>query len=652
MSKKPTYEELEQLVRKLERDESERKRSGVPLRIFKEALENSTDAVGMSTPQGQHFYQNKAFEELFGIIGENPPETLYVDKRVGEEVFRIIMSGGQWTGEVNMYAKDGQILDIHLRAYANKDENGNIISLVGIHTDITERKLAEAVLRDNEEKFRTMFNRHNAIMLLIEPGNGHIIDANYSAANFYGYTTDKLRTMAIQEINVLPPEEIAAERNRAIASEQNYFIFPHRLANGEIKTVEVHSSPIFVKEKELLFSVIHDITERKQMEALLKESEEKFRLMTEQNLLGVIILQDGFVQYVNQAAAILTEYSVQEALNWELNGFARLFHPDDLKFVMQQAQKKQEGAKDVVTHYSYRIITKSGKVKWLDQYSKTIVFEGENADLITIVDITERKDTEEALQKAYHDLKNVQAQLVQTGKLAAIGELAAGVAHELNQPLTVIRIIAQRLLKRFGKNSGGIDKMKDDLGSIEKNTTRMMKIINHLRAFSRQTTTEFKPIDVNKVIQDCFQMIGEQLRLRNIEVIQEFSDDLPKVLGDANQLEQVFLNLLGNSRDALESKFEAKGGGAKLQKKIVITTHVSGDLKDKVEIFFKDTGTGIVQEALHKSFDPFYTTKEVGKGTGLGLSISYGIIQNHKGEIDVAKTGPEGTTFRIRLPVA
>ena len=505
MSKKPTYEELEQLVRKLERDESERKRSGVPLRIFKEALENSTDAVGMSTPQGQHFYQNKAFEELFGIIGENPPETLYVDKRVGEEVFRIIMSGGQWTGEVNMYAKDGQILDIHLRAYANTDENGNIISLVGIHTDITERKLAEAVLRDNEEKFRTMFNRHNAIMLLIEPGNGHIIDANYSAANFYGYTTDKLRTMAIQEINVLPPEEIAAERNRAIASEQNYFIFPHRLANGEIKTVEVHSSPIFVKEKELLFSVIHDITERKQMEALLKESEEKFRLMTEQNLLGVIILQDGFVQYVNQAAAILTEYSVQEALNWELNGFARLFHPDDLKFVMQQAQKKQEGAKDVVTHYSYRIITKSGKVKWLDQYSKTIVFEGENADLITIVDITERKDTEEALQKAYHDLKNVQAQLVQTGKLAAIGELAAGVAHELNQPLTVIRIIAQRLLKRFGKNSGGIDKMKDDLGSIEKNTTRMMKIINHLRAFSRQTTTEFKPIDVNKVIQIVFR---------------------------------------------------------------------------------------------------------------------------------------------------
>jgi signal transduction histidine kinase len=147
-------------------------------------------------------------------------------------------------------------------------------------------------------------------------------------------------------------------------------------------------------------------------------------------------------------------------------------------------------------------------------------------------------------------------------------------------------------------------------------------------------------------------MIGEQLRLRNIEVIQDLSNDLPKVHGDANQLEQVFLNLLTNARDALESKFEAQGSVAELQNKIVITTHVSGDVNDKVEILFKDTGSGMLQEALKDIFDPFYTTKEVGKGTGLGLSISYGIIQDHKGEIDVAETGPEGTTFRISLPVA
>jgi histidine kinase len=123
-------------------------------------------------------------------------------------------------------------------------------------------------------------------------------------------------------------------------------------------------------------------------------------------------------------------------------------------------------------------------------------------------------------------------------------------------------------------------------------------------------------------------------------------------MGDANQLEQVFLNLIANARDAIESKFETRGGGAELQKKIVITTLVSGDVKDKVKILFKDTGSGIPQEALKNIYDPFYTTKEVGKGTGLGLSISYGIIQDHKGDINVAENGPEGTTFRIRMPAA
>jgi len=139
---------------------------------------------------------------------------------------------------------------------------------------------------------------------------------------------------------------------------------------------------------------------RKQAKEALRESEEMFRLFTEQNMMGVIIIQDGLVKYVNQATSEITEYSIGEALDWKPNEFGKLFHPDDLEFVMEQAQKKQEGAKDVVTHYSYRLITKSGEVKWIDQYSKTITFEGKNADLITIIDITERKQVEEALRES------------------------------------------------------------------------------------------------------------------------------------------------------------------------------------------------------------------------------------------------------------
>ena len=126
------------------RDITERKRAEEALRVFRKALENSTDAIGMSTPQGRHYYQNKAFDQLFGDIGEHPPDTVYVEKKVGEEVFQRIMSGGQWKGEIQMYAKDKRILDIDLRAYANMNEDGNIMSIVGIHTDITERKRSEA----------------------------------------------------------------------------------------------------------------------------------------------------------------------------------------------------------------------------------------------------------------------------------------------------------------------------------------------------------------------------------------------------------------------------------------------------------------------------------------------------------------------------
>jgi PAS domain S-box-containing protein len=148
-----------------------------------------------------------------------------------------------------------------------------------------------------------------------------------------------------------------------------------------------------------------EIEDRAQTEEALRESEEMFRLFTEQNMMGVIIIQDGLVKYVNQAASEITEYSIGEALDWKPNEFGKLFHPDDLEFVMEQAQKKQEGAKDVVTHYSYRLITKSGEVKWIDQYSKTITFEGKNADLITIIDITERVQTEEALRESEEKYK-------------------------------------------------------------------------------------------------------------------------------------------------------------------------------------------------------------------------------------------------------
>ncbi len=287
-------------------------------------------------------------------------------------------------------------------------------------------------------------------------------------------------------------------------------------------------------------------------------------------------------------------------------------------------------------------------------------------------DIAARKQAEEALSQAYDELKNTQSRLIQSGKLASIGELAAGVAHELNQPLMVIRANAQLIQRSLLKNNSDTGTLMEQLEPIERNTKRMMNIINHLRSFSRESKTDFQPVNVNKIIEKSFLMVSEQLRLHNIEVKKDLDSDLPEVKGETNQLEQVFLNLITNARDAILQKSKARGGESvvssqksEYRRSLEIISRLGelpnqqstianrkSDRKsgDFIEILVGDNGGGIPPASLEKIFDPFFTTKEVGKGTGLGLSISYGIIKDHKGEIGVAKTGPEGTTFRIRLP--
>jgi signal transduction histidine kinase len=253
-------------------------------------------------------------------------------------------------------------------------------------------------------------------------------------------------------------------------------------------------------------------------------------------------------------------------------------------------------------------------------------------------------DSESRYREAYETLKETQAQLVQSGKLAAIGQLAAGVAHELNQPLTVARTNAQLVLRELDKEVMTPENMRECIQFIEKCTKRMMNIINHLRTFSRQSQEAFSPVDINSVVTNTILMIGEQLRVHNVELRLKLAEHLPKVMGNANQLEQVFLNLITNAKDAV---LEENGTGV-----IEVATGIMGKERAWVEVLVTDTGNGITTKDPDKIFDPFFTTKEIGKGTGLGLSISHGIVKEHQGDIEVTKTGPDGTTFRVRLPAS
>jgi len=253
----------------------------------------------------------------------------------------------------------------------------------------------------------------------------------------------------------------------------------------------------------------------------------------------------------------------------------------------------------------------------------------------------------EYLQKTYQDLKSTNAQLTQSAKLAAVGELAAGVAHELNQPLMVIRGYSQELLD----GDSLTEWVRKDIKIIENQTTRMMRIIDHLRAFARQSTGTFEQVNVNTVIEDSFTLVTQQLKNHNIEIIKDFDETIPPIWGDHNRLEQVFLNLITNAKDAMEEK---GGGILTVKTRLVYDSPNTGKGKEKplgVRIVFSDTGTGIPEEIIDKIFDPFFTTKEMGKGTGLGLSIGYSIIKDHGGTIRVESKVGVGTDFIIELPL-
>jgi C4-dicarboxylate-specific signal transduction histidine kinase len=240
----------------------------------------------------------------------------------------------------------------------------------------------------------------------------------------------------------------------------------------------------------------------------------------------------------------------------------------------------------------------------------------------------------DSLQTSRTDLNEAEGQLVQSAKLASLGTLAAGVAHELNQPVAIIRGLAQQLRDEPELS----EDVLADLKIIEGQTGRMTKIIKHLRTFCRTGGGELTDVDVHGTVQDCFLLIGEQLRTHNIEVAFDLCESTPTVLGDVNELEQVFLNLITNARDALEGLPGAK---------ITIASHIRDG---RVVVEFRDNGPGIPATVAQRIFDPFFTTKEPGKGTGLGLSISHTIIGKHQGDLRVHNDN--GAVFTIVLPLA
>jgi signal transduction histidine kinase len=299
------------------------------------------------------------------------------------------------------------------------------------------------------------------------------------------------------------------------------------------------------------------------------------------------------------------------------------------KEVMRRLRSPEYGGVGKLTPTQFNILNKKGEEIPI-QLSATLIYDEagrETASVGIFTDLRPRLWMERKLEETH-------VQLVSSEKMASLGKLAAGIAHEINNPLGGILIYSSLMMEDLLAE----DPKRQDLARIVQEAGRCKEIVKSLLEFARQTEPKMEPTDINRAITEGLFFLENQALFLNIQILKRLDPVLPLIVGNAGQLKQVFMNIIVNAAEAMH------GNGV-----LTITTSYASDRK-MVLVEFTDTGEGIPEENLKRIFDPFFTTKDVGKGTGLGLATSYGIIESHEGRIGVKSKVGEGTTFAIELP--
>jgi PAS domain S-box-containing protein len=376
--------------------------------------------------------------------------------------------------------------------------------------------------------------------------------------------------------------------------------------------------------------IVRDLTLRRILERELRETKEFLENIMESSVDGIITTDlKGKITYLNRGMEELLDYRREEFLGEHIS---RLYVRG-----IQQAREIMELLRKVERAENYELEVRRRDGKILAILTSVFLLRNEDGQVIGTAgifkDITEQKQLEAKLKAA-------QAHLVEASKMRALGELVAGVAHELNNPLMASQTILHVILKNLREDAPE----RERLELIRKCNDRIEKIVEHLREFSRQTQPEFQDLDINVPVENALMISGQQLLNHNISIVRDLYNGLPKIRGDTNQLEQVFLNLISNARDAME--------GSTGKRELTICSFVSEDEgAPLVAVSVKDTGVGIPKENLDKILEPFFSTKPVGRGTGLGLSLCFGIIEAHGGRLEIKSQLGTGTEVTVLLPV-
>ncbi len=598
-------------------------------------LNNMRDVVwSASWPDIKLLFLTPSAEKLFGRSVKdfyNNPELFKVithqdDQHLTEKAINQLAEKGEAVRECRVVRPDGSIVWVNDKSKIIYDETQHPVRVDGLTVDVTDKANAEQALKESEDKYKVLFSQSMEAIYLHDL-DGQIVEVNEVASEQSGYSREELTNMSVFDLHPedpgsvnIPKDEILKQWKSWQPGQRHFFDAQHQRRDGSIYPVAVSTGKVTIGDQVFILAVVRDVTFYKEQEEKIIQSERYTRSII-QLIPDIVVRSSKDGEYLDVIAGSQDKliHPAEELIGKNINDY----FPPDLGSRLTEAIRASIESNSL-KQVEYELQLAQGNL-W---FEARFVPSDNNEVLALIRDITDLKQAEKEAQE-------LRDRAEMSSRLAAVGEMASGIAHEINNPLTGV-IGFSELLAREDLPPETLQHVR----YILEGSQRVKSIVKRMLTFARQHKPFKTKTGINGLIDNTLDMRKYVLETANIEVVKKYDPGLPWVTVDPGQIQQVFLNIIINAEHAMR---KASDGGT-----LTITT---GIINGNIGISFKDDGPGMPEEIISRLFNPFFTTKDPGEGTGLGLSLSRSIILDHGGEIEVDSKPGKGSNFTVKLPL-
>jgi PAS domain S-box-containing protein len=606
-----------------------------------QALVDTIPALAWSAlPDGSRDIHSQRWLEFTGLSAAEAAGDGWITVFHPEDRARAIIkwrqalaSGDPFEVEARGRSAGGEYRWFLVRAEPLRDEKGAIVKWYGSSTDIEDRKRATEALRESEKQWREVFE-HNPVMYFMVDAAGIVLSVNAFGAAQLGYTVDELVGQSV--LNVFFEEDRAFVRGNVAACTDN----PGQAHGWEVRKIRRDGTVLWVREnakavrrpedKLIVLIACEDITERKRAEDALRQSEMYLAEAQRISRTGSFgwSVASGDIVWSEETFRI---FGYDRTTKPGLEPILRRTHPEDRAALERHFDRVSHEGKD--WGQERRLLMPDGAVKYVRVVARAVRDEAGELEFVgAIMDVTANRRAEEELGLA-------RAELARVTRVTTVGELTAAIAHEVNQPLTGLVTSGNACLRWLASDPPNLEAARRSVERMINDGNRAGEVISRIRAMVRKSAPRRDRLNINATLMEVIALIRGEVQRHSILLRTELSDELPRVLGDRIQLQQVILNLIMNAIDAMSSV-------SQWPRELLVAT--TKDESNSVLVTVRDSGIGLDPASLERMFEAFYTTKP--DGMGMGLAISLTIIEAHGGQLWAMPNVPHGATFRLKLP--